>query len=196
MTRALTQAAGLQMPRGLASASGVSLSFHPSLAIVAGRIDKLGLNIHSFKEPLQKSIKDVMIPSIRKNFDAGGRPTWSPLAPSTLAAKSGSGILIETGALRKTMGYQNIWTITRDYAIIKDLPESVWYGKVHQAGMGSKTVAVKNTGTGRIVANVAKGDGTPARPFVMFQKADERAIHSIFNHWLDKKVVMAMKVGI
>src|SRR5690348_15723687 len=80
-----------------------------------------------------------MIPSIRRNFDAGGRPRWTPLSENTIAARAAAGfgpkpILVRTGLLRRTMGQQNIWTVDREKAYIQDLPDKIWYGKVHQAG--------------------------------------------------------------
>ena len=187
MARALPRADGLQLISGLKTAKGIDIQFTPSLAIIAGRLDKLGLDIRSFKEPLRRSIKQVVIPSIRKNFASGGRPKWQALAPSTVDRKGSSKILEDTGALKRVMGQINIWTITRSYAIITDLPDNVWYGKVHQAGLG-KTVAIKNVATKRAVANVAESGGIPARPFVLLQKSDERAIESVFRHWLDERI--------
>jgi phage gpG-like protein len=193
MTARLPQATGLKIISGLSRAKGIDIQFTPSLAIIAGNIDKLGVDIRSFRVPLKRAVKEVMIPSIRKNFDAGGRPAWTPLADATIERKGNNSILINSGALRRQMGYQNIWTITKDYAIIQDLPQSIWYGKVHQAGAdigASSSRAVKNITTGRIVANVSQGEGfnIPARPFVVVQPSDERGIESVFRHWLDERV--------
>lgn len=68
-----------------------SVTFTPTVAILAGRIDKLGMDIRSFKEPLTRSVRDVMTVSIRRNFDVGGRPTWEPLSETTLARRASAG---------------------------------------------------------------------------------------------------------
>jgi phage gpG-like protein len=187
MARALPQATGLQIVGGLRSAKGLEVIFSPSLAIVAGRIDKLGLDIRSFKEPLTKAVKDVVIPSIQKNFEAGGRPKWQKLAPMTVERKGGdTTILRSSGALQRGMKSLNIWTIGKNYAVLQDLPDNIWYGKVHQAGLGNTSKALKIVGQKQTV-KISDG-GIPARPFVVLQKADERDITSIFRHWLDGRI--------
>ena len=110
--------------------------FRPSLGIVAKDIDRLAMDIRSMREPLRRSVRDVMVPSIRRNFDQGGRPAWEPLAPATIARRNYSAwpILERSGKLRRGVTTISVWTITQTAATIKDLPERIWYGKVHQAG--------------------------------------------------------------
>lgn len=115
------------------------IKFEPSLGIAATRINKLGMDIRSFREPLTRAIKQVMMPSIRTNFDVSGRPAWEPLSEATwdMRAKmgyTGGDILLLTGNLRQVSSQFNIWTITTTSATIRDLPQKIWYGKVHQAG--------------------------------------------------------------
>lgn len=195
MTRTLPRAEGLRFVNGLRSATGIDLQFKPSLAIIAGQIDKLGLDIRSFRVPLKRAVQQVVIPSIRKNFDTGGRPPWQPLAPQTIQRKGSSAKLVDTGSLRRNMGFLSIWTITRDYAVIQDLPQRIWYGKVHQAGNGGSSKALKVVGTGaksqQQSVNISEG-GIPARPFVMLTSADERKIESVFRHWLDERIMMRL----
>src|SRR5690606_29929622 len=90
------------------SIPGVQLgfTFSPTIGIVAKNVDKLGLDIRSFREPLKRAIQQVVIPSIRTNFDSGGRPAWEPLSEATLRWRQARGIggtapLIATGALRR-----------------------------------------------------------------------------------------------
>jgi phage gpG-like protein len=204
----------LGMRSGLNPATtGVEMTFLPSIAITAGRIDKLGLDIRSFHEPLKRSVQRVMGPSFQKNFDAGGRPDpWEPLSEATLEIRQRLGhpstsILIKTGALRKVMGQLNIWRITRKAAIITDLPPRVWYGAIHQAGYdgGSMSARIKKHGGDASAAfrsiiddqkNAMRtgvpiksgGAGIPARPFVMFQDDDEDEITEIFMEWLQERI--------
>src|SRR6185503_20125327 len=88
------------------TASSVEVNFEPSLALLARRVDKLGADIRSFRVPLKMAIQQVVIPSIRKNFDQGGRPTWEPLSEHTIRnRKGGTQPLVRTGLLRRQMGY-------------------------------------------------------------------------------------------
>lgn len=185
--------------------TSVDLKFEPSAGIMARRVDKLGLDIRSFKEPLKRSVQQVMIPSIQLNFIMGGRPPWEPLSEQTVARKGNSKILIDSGALAKQMGYLKIWTIDREKAFIADLPEKVWYGKVHQAG-ASFSVKYKSVGAidfGAIKQALpwatregstfpSSGQGAiPARPFVMIQPDDEEEIEEIFDQWLGERIARA-----
>lgn len=116
----------------------VSLSweFRPSVGIVAKDVQRLGLDIRSFKEPLTRIVKQVMIPSFKKNFKEGGRPPWTPLAASTIAARKYSAwpILVRTGRLQKRATQFNIWSIGAQSATIRALPSDAFYGVYHQAG--------------------------------------------------------------
>jgi phage gpG-like protein len=113
-----------------------AFEFKPSLGIVAKDIDRLAIDIRSMREPLTRSVRDVMVPSIRTNFDVGGRPGWDPLATSTVMRRGGRAepILVRKGALRRGVTTISVWTITQTAATIKDLPDRIWYGKVHQSG--------------------------------------------------------------
>ena len=129
---------GLRFVGDLGPKYGVEFTFSPSLAILAGKVDKLGMDIRSFREPLTRAIKQVVIPSIKQNFAAEGRPAWVPLNEDTLSVKNWKGyppdILRRTGKLAKVAAQQNIWTINEKAAAVKSLPESVFYGMVMQAG--------------------------------------------------------------
>jgi phage gpG-like protein len=113
-----------------------SWSLKPSMGIVAKDIERLSLDIRSWKVPLTQVIKQVMIPSIRKNFDTGGRPAWEPLAENTIKARGFSAwpILEVTGKLRRKATQLNIWEIGTTFATVRALPDDVFYGAFHQAG--------------------------------------------------------------
>lgn len=181
-----------------------TVNFYPTLGIAAARIDKLALDIRSFREPLRRSIKRVMVPSIRRNFDEGGRPSWEPLSEFTLAlrAKEGTGdkILVRGGKLRRIASQINLWTITPTSAVIRDLPQQIWYGKVHQSGYGGMgPLLLKHGGdikkaTAEFDKKIVKGrtsPNIPARPFLMIHPEDELAIQAVFIEWLAERVVHA-----
>lgn len=171
----------------------IDLHFQPSVGILARKIDKLGLDIRSFREPLRRSVKEVMIPSIRTNFEQGGRPEWEPLTDFTVKKKGGDARpLIRTGSLMRMMGYINIWSIDSEKAMITDLPQNVWYGKVHQAGNATtKSYSVKNVSTGKSTTFTETGEGIPARPFVVLQNEDVDAIDRVFSDWLGERIARA-----
>ena len=178
-----------------ARVSSIDVDVEPSVGILAKKVDKLGLDIRSFKEPLTRAVKKVMIPSIRTNFLKSGRPRWEDLAERTWETKNGHGILRETDTLMKEMGYLKIWTIDEEKALIADLPEKIWYGKVHQAGFGGwrEKVSVVNIGTGAASNATTLHSGLswgeiPARPFIMMQKEDEEAIEEVFDEWLGERI--------
>ncbi len=178
----------------------IEMHFEPSMGIMARKVDKLGLDIRSFKEPLKRSIRQVMIPSIAQNFTVGGRPPWYPLEDSTVNKKGSEKPLVTTGKLARNMTYMSIWHIDREKAFIADLPQRIWYGKVHQAGArfnipatGFKIVHVSYLGT--TLGRPDKGGGNvgeiPARPFVTVQQQDIEEIERVFELWLNERIVKA-----
>lgn len=212
---AITEAimSGLGMHSSITSTMVPTVKFEPTIGIAAGRIAKLGVDIRSFREPLRRAIKNVMGPSIRRNFDEGGRPPWDDLSEFTLAmrAQEGTGdqILVRSGKLRKVAGQLNIWSITPTSAVVSDLPQAVWYGKVHQEGYGGLSaskaadVLLKHKGNitkaaREIASSKVASFGTktspdiPARPFLVIQPEDETAIEETFIAWLDERVALTM----
>lgn len=169
--------------------SALDIHFEPAMIISARKVDKLGIDIRSFREPLKRSIQQVVIPSIRKNFDVGGRnPKWPALAPQTVKRKGGnSRPLIRTGKLRRTMGYLNIWTIDREKAFIQDLPDSIWYGKVHQAGAKGQFENFYDPVKKRKV-NIGDDGAIPQREFVVLRRKDEIDIERVFEQWLEERI--------
>ena len=192
--------------RQIAGAMGLTFEFRPSPAIFAGKIDKLGLDIRSFREPLTRAVKQVVIPSIRENFNASGRPDpWPELSQATWDSRaargwSGGDILLLSGLLVRTATQFNIWTITEQSATVRDFPQKAWYGKVHQAGFGGvsgpKTVRKIIKGKGGIIKWSGGRDteasqgyvNIPARPFMLLQEEDKDKIQKIFEDWLEERI--------
>lgn len=138
-------------------------SFQRDSKLLATDLDLAALSIKSLREPLTRSVKEVIIPSIRQNFDSEGRPGWEALAPSTVKRRgTAHPILDEKGNLKKRATQINIWTIDRDSAAITGLDSRVKYAGYHQAGTSKM----------------------PQRPFVMYQEEDERAIEEIFYEFI------------
>jgi phage gpG-like protein len=164
---------------GLSGEGIMAFTFKPSVGIGAGQIDKLGLDIRSFREPLKRVVQQVMAPSFRKNFEEEGRPDpWPEPSMDTLDIRERMGYggdmsLQRSGLLMKTIQQLNIWTITRTNATIQDLPQKIWYGKIQQEGYGGG-------GTGRKMSGYMKKAGGDAKEA---QKL------------LDDDLIMAMRSG-
>lgn len=137
--------------------------------ILAADLDQLGYNIRSFKDPLTRSVRQVILPSIRENFESGGRPEWQQLAASTIATRlrDGYGIwppLTKTEALKKKAVVFANWVITRDSATMKE--PKIKYAKYHQRGTSKM----------------------PQRAFAMIQPEDEEDVERIFEVWLEERI--------
>jgi phage gpG-like protein len=195
----------------------VGWEIEPSIGIVAKDIDRLGLAITSFEEPLKRSVMTVMIPSIRKNFEQGGRPNkWQKLAPYTLQVKGGLGIpdgdlpLHRYGHLKRGATLFSIWDIGRTSATVRKLPPNVWYGAIHQAGTGGFAPFVERARSalgaragGLAVLRMAfrildeeRGTGShravqiPQRRFILFQEDDIDDIQQVFYEWLVEQTIL------
>lgn len=147
----------------------ISGNFPRDAFILAADLDRLGFDIRSFKEPLTRSVRQVIIPSIRKNFESGGRPEWQQLAASTIATRirQGYGIwppLTKTSNLKKKATAVGIWTIDRDSATMGE--PRIKYARYHQSGTSKMS----------------------QRAFAMIQDEDEEDIETIFRIWLEERI--------
>jgi phage gpG-like protein len=185
-------------------ASGlVEAKWSPPLKVEAAYINRLGADIRSFREPITKAIKQVIIPSIRKNFDAGGRPAWPPYSENTIEframmGESSKSLLVKSGKLRATMGYFSIWTVNQTAGELTNIPSSIWYGNLHQGGYGGQAKPLG--GLVRLPGGKTKqahwAATIPARPFVMYQSEDEEDIVKIFEKWLEERIDRAWPGGV
>src|SRR6266498_896084 len=135
---------------------------------------RIAAGFRTFRAPLERSVRLVMIPSIEENFIVGGRPPWAPLSEAKLKKRLSKGtlggfsndILIETGTLFEAATRLARWTITPYSAAFSNLPSRAWYGKLHQDPSNYRV-------------------DFPARPFVVMQGEDLVAITAIFREWTD-----------
>jgi len=173
-----------------------SITIVPSPVIVVTEFEAMGRRFKSFKEPLTRAVRDVIIPSIRQNFEEEGRPDpWEPLAEYTLKMRDQLGyasgpILDRSGKLKKAATQLARWHITTKFAEFQAFPESVFYGTIMQNGSagslrgysvqeGSKKTAREGTITGAI----------PPRPFIMLQDEDaDKIVENVFGDWVKENV--------
>lgn len=150
----------------------LDISFEPPTYLLAQEISFFAGTIRSFREPLERSVREVVGPSIRENFDVGGRPPWAPLSERTLLIKSQIGApddpLIRTGLLRRVAGQLNTWYFGQTEAFVTQF-KGAEYGAFHE------------TGTKYM----------PARPFMTIQPEDRDKIESVFERWLTERAIAA-----
>jgi len=116
--------------------------------------------------PVLKEIAVLAIaPAIEKNFAAGGRPKWAPLAEETIKSKMRKGfqspgrILVASGAMLESATNPGNYVITNDSIIAEP---GVPYWSYHQ------------TGTSKM----------PQRVLMNLQVADQRKIGGLFDRFI------------
>lgn len=180
-----------------ASGMGISIDMIPSPVIIVAAFDKLGLDIRSFKEPLTRSIKNVLAPSIRQNFEVGGRPEWQELSEATTRQKPShkSEPLIRDGALKRRASSVQTWDIDgMDGTAVLKVGDDVWYGIVHQEGSGESFEGgvLDRSGGGVATTKVAifgSGRGyVPQRVWALFQDEDVDEVEKVFEEWMQERV--------
>jgi phage gpG-like protein len=189
-----------------AAGMGFSVTTDPSPVLLVEQFNKLGLDIRSFREPLHAAVKEVIAPSLVKNFTVGGRPKWRPLALVTIAAKARQeGLprvlaqqpLIRTGLLKKRAGQINLWNINgiEGYATLQ-LQSDVQYGNIHQSGAGSENILhikATNRWTGREYMKEQNDTPgwVPQRIWAIIQPEDMKKIEKVFERWLKQRFMAA-----
>jgi phage gpG-like protein len=176
-----------------AGGMGIEIEMDPSPVLLVAAWDKLGLDIRSFRVPLERSVRQVIGPSLKTNFDVGGRPQWEFLSPdyaakrerkkstrgmigSSGAVTSGSfegsimgvaNVLVLSGRLARTAGQLRIWDIDGLEGLATlSLPADVWYGAIHQEGHHP----------------------VPQREWAVFQPEDLDDIEKVFADWMEERV--------
>ena len=113
--------------------------------------------------PAMKQAADVVLGSIRKNFEVGGRPRWRGLAKSTLRNRKGGSILVRSGRLKGSFKPK----VGNDETSVSS---NVVYGP--RQHFGYRPGRGKGGGRGQAP--------TPARPFATLQDEDVVDIGRIF----------------
>lgn len=169
-------------------------TFHMQAMVLADQVDKLAVDIRSFRTPLRRIVEQVIIPSIKTNFAEGGRPRWQPLSEGTIDNRKGSAqpVLVRTGRLRRVATQRNMW----NYFSVTDgeinavsfnqeqLEKRAKYGTFHQYG------AMRfNARVGLMIGGVETPRlELPARPFVQLIGSETTEAQIIMYHWLSERV--------
>jgi phage gpG-like protein len=192
----------VEEPRMWASPVFGGAAFNVQARILANDVDKLGVDIRSFRVPLRRSVEQVMIPSIATNFAVGGRPRWQPLSIGTVENRgSAEPVLIRTGKLRRVATQKNMWsyftgTIGREVNYVEfdqsQLEKSAPYGVFHQYGAASHTdplsKMIKKRDPHALLGEETANWRLPQRMFVTMRPEDQVEIYSIFYQWLSERV--------
>lgn len=144
--------------------------FGPKLAATKMATLEISIRAGGFRQPLQRSIREVIIPELQHQFDVGGDPSWPPLEAATVEKKMrlgrDNGILQETYKLRKAVTAFDRWRVRDDEAMFTGLPGYAYYGMYHLSG----------------TVNMVQRDWARWNNNTVFRVA------SIFDGWLDDKI--------
>ena len=144
--------------------------FGPKLAAQKLAALEISIRAGGFRAPLERSVREVLIPELEHQFDVGGDPSWARLEESTVAKKQArgrdNGILQETYALRKAVTALARWRVRDDEAVFTGVPGHAYYGTYHL------------TGTQNMVA----------RNWAQWDSASINKVSAIFDDWLEQKI--------
>lgn len=143
----------------------------PSPIEVASDLYDLEAAFTDFSEPITRSIQNVIIPSLKENFSAEGRPKWTPLAAYTVQKKGFDKILYETGKLESAASSFNSWSIT-DHKGELSASRIPNYSMFHNTGF----------------FNVPFNKYVPARTWALYQLEDLDEIAFEFAEWIAEKI--------
>jgi phage gpG-like protein len=165
---------------------GLSLSVEiqsDDLKLLLKTMEKKGQDL----TPLFKKFAILMTRSFADNFRQEGRPKkWKALSKNTVAGrrKGSSRILQDTGMLRQSVlarsAAGNIRKFSKDSLKMGSRHKTAAW---HQRGTRPYTIVPKNkqalsfmTTSGRVFAKKVNHPGLVARPFIMIQTEDEKAM--------------------
>ncbi len=123
-------------------------------------------------EPVRRDFAEYLVGSVKRNFEAGGRPR--PWPPSARARRHGDKTLINTGRLRASISWR-----VRGNAVL--VGTNLAYAPAHQFGVRKRITQrvrahARRTRTGRVVAVRAHTRRIhmrlPPRPFLVVQAED------------------------
>ena len=144
--------------------------FGPKLAAQKLAALEISIRAGGFRTPLERSVREVLIPELEHQFDVGGDPSWASLEDSTVAKKQAigrdNGILQETYALRKAVTALARWRVRDDEAVFTGIPGHAYYSMYHL------------TGTQNMVA----------RNWAQWDNASINKVSAIFDDWLEQKI--------
>ncbi len=127
------------------------------------------------REPLQEIAKEVLAPSIDKNFKVGGRPKrWKQSSPVSTYRTQKKGedepTLWVTGKMKRAASALKRFKVRENTLTYGYFPPTLWYAMVHDSASSSTR------------ANI------PHRPFALIQPDDVPKMERILMDWVEKRV--------
>lgn len=138
----------------------------PQLRATEQALENMRREFRNFREPLKRSVRQVLVPGIKLNYRVEGRPPWLPLAPETVRRRKGKAhpILVRTGLMRRRSTQINVWHVDRHRAWPRFIDFKATYARYHQGG------------TSRM----------PARPIMVWHELEIQMIEDIFLDWMEE----------
>lgn len=146
--------------------SGTSIRFIPDNRALLKELSKVGSKLKSLK-PVMKDFGEYMLRETEQHFKDEKSPfgkKWKKLSKSTLKYKKGRKILTESTILRGSIVYKASSDGLKVGTVVK-------YARIHQLG--------GNAGRGRKTK-------IPARPFLGYNKKDEKEFYTLAREYLFK----------
>ncbi len=127
------------------------------------------------RQPLLDIAKEVLAPSIDKNFKVGGRPTrWKASSPISTyrLEKDGEGepTLWVTGKMKRAAKALARFKVKNNTMTYGYFPAKLWYAMVHDS------------------ASVSARANIPHRPFALIQADDIPKMERILMDWVERRV--------
>ena len=144
--------------------------------------DKLALDLagaNRMREPLLKIGREVMSPSIERNFAVGGRPNkWEQSGTSRYREAKGdasgsSSPLWVTGKMKRSAGAFARWRVKNNELTYGYFPATIWYAPVHDKGSTKAQV--------------------PQRAFALFQPQDMDNARDVLWEWFEDRINLHIK---
>ena len=144
--------------------------------------DGLALSLagkNRMRQPLLKIGREVMSPSIERNFAVGGRPNkWEQSGTSRYRESKGdrsgsSSPLWVTGKLKRSAGAFARWRVRSNELTYGYFPITSWHAVVHDKGSSKAQV--------------------PQRAFALFQPQDMNDARDILWEWFEDKINLHIK---
>jgi len=143
----------------------IGADFWENSVEVSNNIDQLARALRDMTNPMLQSLYDVVIPAIKENFAAEGRPKWPQLASITVEIRGNAHpILRRTGALYQAATNPSNFQVTKTSLTQTKIP--IYYGVYHMTGTSVM----------------------PARPFTTLTPEDHAKIGKIFEVWVAEQI--------
>ena len=161
---------------------------------VQAMLKKLSAKVSDLK-PAMRAISQIMLDAVEENFEQGGRPKWTPLAPGTIAERLRKGTWPGQILVRSAGGLAA--SISAHYdATSATVGTNKPYAAIHQFGGKTRAHVIRPKGKkalawagGRHPVKVVQHPGSdiPARPFLSLAEDDRREILATMKRHLEAK---------